>query len=139
MKIIFVLILSAAISGHTFAQKYYTGQSISDILKLSENEINVGIASLVLAKEFYPGLNVQSFLNTFDYLAQRYKYYFGRYNSPEKRIRALNTFLYKPGFWNDSITFSYDNSDLRVTKLKNMFINGYIASRKGSCITMPML
>ncbi|MGD8779554.1 MAG: transglutaminase family protein [Ignavibacteria bacterium] len=138
MKTLFTLIFLLSVN-FCFAQKQYTGQNIEDILKLSEDEINIGIASLVLAKEFYPNLNVQFFLQAFDYLADRYKYYFGKYTSPDDRIGALNTYLYKPGFWNDSITFSYDDDDLQVVKLDNKFINGYIANKKGSCITMPML
>ena len=139
MKKIILLFLLAISLNNTYSQKYYSNQSIEDILKLPENKINIGIASLALAKEFYSNLNVPFFLKAFDYLADRYKYYFGKYTNPEDRIRALNTYLYKPGFWNDSITFSYDNDDLQVTKLNNKFINGYIANKKGSCITMPML
>jgi regulator of sirC expression with transglutaminase-like and TPR domain len=117
----------------------YNKLSVEDILKLPEEKINVGMTTLILAKEYYPNLNVEFFLKTFDYLADRYKYYFGKYSKPDDRIRALNTYLFKPGFWNDSITFYYDNDDLNAKKLDNRFINGYIAGKKGSCITMPML
>lgn len=139
MKKIILFFLVTIFSRNSFSQELYSNQSIEDILKLPEEEINVGIASLVLAKEFYPNLNVQFFLQTVDYLTDRYNYYFGKYTSPDDRIGALNTYFYKPGFWNDSITFSYDDDDLQVTKLDNKFINGYIANKKGSCITMPML
>jgi len=140
MKIIlktalFIIILNT----HCLSQTNYRNQAIEEILKLPENKINIGIASLVLAKEFYPNLNIQFFLQTFDYLADRYKFHFGKYSNPEDRIRAVNTYLYKSGFWNDSITFTYDDDDLQVSKLDNKFINGYIANKKGSCITMPML
>ena len=139
MKTFIILFILAVFSSNSFPQEYYSKQSIEDILKLPEKEINVGIASIVLAKEFYPNLNVPFFLQTIDYLADRFNYYFGKYTTPDDRIGALNTYLYKPGFWNDSITFSYDDEDLQVTKLDNKFINGYIANKKGSCITMPML
>ena len=139
MQKVFLLFLLALFPNNSFSQKYYSNQLIEDILKLPEKEIDIGFASLILAKEFYPDLNVQFFLQTFDYLADRYNYYFGKYTSPDDRIGALNTYLYKTGFWNDSITFTYDDDDLHVTKLDNKFINGYIANKKGSCITMPML
>lgn len=113
--------------------------SVEDILKLPERKINVELTTLILAKEFYPNLNVEFFLKTLDYLADRYKYYFGKYTKPEDRIGALNTYLFKPGFWNDSITFCYDDDDLNAKKLDNRFINGCIARKMGSCITMPML
>lgn len=122
-----------------FAQVQYTGQSIEEILKLPDKEINLGIATLVLAKEFYPNINIDYFLQIIDYMAERFNYYFGHYKDADDRIAALNTYLYKKGYWNDNIIFIYDDRDLQVTKLENKFINGYLATKKGSCITMPML
>lgn len=121
------------------AQEEYTGQTIQEILELPEEQINIGIATLVLAKEFYPDMDVNFFLYSFDYLADRFSNFFGQYSDSESRIRALNTYLYQKGTWNDGITFGYDDDDLQVTKRDNKFINGYIATKKGSCITMPML
>ena len=139
MKILKIFLLIFFATNIGFAQKQYTGQSIEDILKLPEKDISISIVTLVLAKEFYPNMNVPFFLEAFDYLADRFNYYFGKYTDPNDIIAALNTYLYKPGYWNDNITFCYDDDDLQVTKLDNKFINGYISSKKGSCITMPML
>lgn len=133
--LVFLFLFSTA----GFSQTAYTGQTIEDILALPEAEINLGIACLVLAKEFDSGINIPYFLYAFDYLAGRYQHFFGNNIDPENRVRGLNTYLYQPGFWNDSLTFSYDDNDLHVTQLKNKFITGYLTTRKGSCITMPML
>lgn len=123
----------------SFSQTSYTNQTVDDLFDLPENEINIGIASLVMAKEFYPNMNVDFFLYSFDYMSQRFNEVFGHYENPNERVRALNTYFYKPGHWNDGISFGYDDNDLQVTKLSNRFINGYIATKKGSCITMPLL
>ncbi len=130
--IIFISVIS-------FAQPAFKNQAIEDILKLPENQINLLQASLVLAKDFYPNLKEESFVYVIDYLANRFQYYFGKYTEPEDRIRAMNTYLYRKGYWNDSVVFCYDDDDLHASKLDNKFINGYLASKKGSCITMPML
>jgi len=135
-KILFFILLFYSIS---YSQSSYTGQSVEDLFALPEEKINIGVASLVLAKEFYPNLNVDFFLYSFDYMSQRFNEVFGQYENPDERVRELNTYFYKPGHWNDGITFGYDDDDLHVTKLSNRFINGYIASKKGSCITMPLL
>ena len=113
--------------------------TIEQILDLPEKQIDIGLADLVLAKDFYPDLNIESFLFTFGYMADRFNYFFGQHTDPDKRIRALNTFLYKKGEWNDSIIFKYDDDDLRVSRLSNKFINGYLSTKKGSCITLPMM
>jgi regulator of sirC expression with transglutaminase-like and TPR domain len=139
MKIITTICLVFFITEITFSQSSYTGQAVEDIFELPEEEINIGVASLVLAKEFYPNMNVDFFLYAFDYMAQRFNSVFGHIKDPDERVRALNTYFYRPGYWNDGITFSYDDDDLNVRKLSNRFINGYIATKKGSCITMPLL
>ena len=113
--------------------------TIEEILALPEEQIDVGLADLVLAKDFYPDLKIESFLHAFDYMADRFMYFFGQHTDPDKRVRALNSFLYQKGEWNDSITFGYDDEDLHARRLSNKFINGYIATKKGSCITLPMM
>jgi len=120
-------------------QQRDTSITIEQILSLPEDNIDIGLADLVLAKDFYPTLNIDYFLYCFGYMVERYKEYYGGITDPDKRVRALNTYLYKKGRWNDSISFGYDDDDLGVTKLSNKFINGYIATKKGSCITLPMM
>jgi len=139
MKYMKVILILCFFSNLSFSQTSYTGQSVEDLFKLPEEEINIGVASLILAKEFYPNMNIDFFLYTIDYMTQRFKDAFGHLQDPDDRVRALNTYFYKSGYWNDGITFSYDDDDLHVTKLTNRFINGYIATKKGSCITMPLL
>lgn len=138
-KILTTIFLIIFLNSLSFSQTTYSNQTIEEILKLPEEEINIGIASLVLAKEFYPKMNVKYFLEVFDFMAEKYRENFGSYSNPDEKVRALNTFLYKKGYWNDDISFSYDDKDLEVTKLDNKFINGYLSSKKGSCITMPLL
>lgn len=134
------LLTSSALLCHLlFSQAQYRPRTIEEILRLPNDRINVGEAALVLAKDFYPDLNVESFLLVFGYMADRFNYHFGHISDPDQRVRAMNTYLYKKGFWNDSITFSYDEEDFHTTKLSNKFINGYVTTRKGSCITLPMM
>jgi regulator of sirC expression with transglutaminase-like and TPR domain len=70
---------------------------------------------------------------------KEFNHHFGYNTDPEKKIRALNSFLYQKGYWNDSITFDYDYDDLQGLNRDNRFINGYLARKKGTCVTMPML
>ncbi len=121
------------------SHNHYDNLTIEKILQLPEEEIDIGVASLVMAKEFYPDMDIDYFLNSFDSLVNGFHKFFGEYTDPDQRIRALNSFLYKPGAWNKGRIFSYDNEDLEAKKLDNCFINGYILTKKGSCITMPLL
>jgi hypothetical protein len=57
----------------------------------------------------------------------------------ESRIALLNHYLFVPGNWNDSITFTFDFEDMEGRKKDNRYLNGLIASKKGNCVTIPML
>lgn len=121
------------------AQKRYTGQTIAEIFALPENEINLGIACLVLAKDAYPSINIPFFDYALDYMADRINALMQGNTDPLSRIGMMNTYLYRAGWWNDSLTFTYDLDDLEAKKKENQFLNAYLATKKGSCITMPML
>jgi hypothetical protein len=71
--------------------------SIETILAQPEDQIDICLADLILAKDFYPELKVESFLFAFDYMANKFSGSFGIIHDPDKRIRAMNTFLYKGG------------------------------------------
>ncbi len=139
-RFLLFFIILVIFNNRSFSQTFYDSTiTIERILAMPEDSIDIGLTDLVLAKDFYPDLKIKSFLYTFSYMAHRFNYFFGQFTDPDQRIRALNTFIYRKGYWNDSISFHYDDNDLHVTKLSNKFINGYIATKKGSCITMPML
>jgi len=122
-----------------FAQEKYTGQTIEEILALPEEEIDLGLACLVLAKDAYPDMNIEFFDYVLDYMANRINHLLQGRTDPEIRIGMMNSYLYRKGWWNDSITFAYDVDDLEASKKENQFLNAYLATRHGSCITMPML
>ena len=51
----------------------------------------------------------------------------------------MNSYLYRAGWWNDSITFTYNLDYLDADSTIDRILNGYIATKLGSCVTMPML
>lgn len=92
-----------------------------------------------MAKDAYPNLNIQFFDHAIDFMAQRIEDLNQDRTDPLTRISLLNSYFFRPGWWNDSITFTYDLDDLEATKTDNQFLNGFIATKKGSCVTMSML
>jgi regulator of sirC expression with transglutaminase-like and TPR domain len=116
-----------------------TGQTINDILELPEEEIDLGLACLVLAKEFYPDIDINFYLKLIDGYAYNVKKINKGLEQPEARIGALNTCLYRKGKWNNNQFFEYDLDDLKGELRKNKFLNTYLDTKKGSCTTMPML
>jgi len=137
---LFPLILRTLFSIWTVsAQRVYAGQSIEEILALPEDQIDTGHACLVLAKDAYPDLNVAAFDRLLDEMASRINTLLRGRSEPEQRIGMTNTYLYRPGWWNGNIAFEYNRDDLLAQKKESQFLNGYLATRKGSCLTMAML
>lgn len=55
------------------------------------------------------------------------------------RLEALLKTLYEPGPWNEGRPFSYDLSDPMGRKPANKLLATYLATRKGNCVSMPIL
>ncbi len=122
-----------------FTQPRYTGQTTEQILAMPSDSIDLGIACLILAKDAYPKLNIDFFNYSIDYMVRQIRYLNQGRTDPLARIGLLNTYLFRPGWWNDSVTFTYNLNDLEADSTNDQFLNGYIATKHGSCITMSML
>ncbi|KQU79352.1 hypothetical protein ASD00_36520 [Ensifer sp. Root31] len=59
--------------------------------------------------------------------------------SEADKLQYLRQFLYEAGPWNDNRPFEYDLSDPLGTHPDNRKLSQYLATRRGNCITMPML
>ncbi len=56
-----------------------------------------------------------------------------------EKLKILRRFIYEPGEWNDGQAFAYDLSDPLGTKPANRHLAQYLETRRGNCVTMPML
>lgn len=108
---------------------------IRKILSQPEDKIDTGLAALAFAKEIYPGINVATYSMRIDALAVEAKQTIDRYGKydPDSVIRALNSYYYRV------YRVQYDKSPNGRAKQENYFINGILDTRKGQCITLPML
>lgn len=108
-------------------------ESIEKLSSLEEDQIDIGYACLLFAKEAYPDLDVKEYSKKLDNIVQEIQAFTGDNTDPDHRIRALNTYLYRRQ------DFHYDNEDPYGYKLKNRYINGLLDTKSGSCLTMPLL
>jgi regulator of sirC expression with transglutaminase-like and TPR domain len=56
-----------------------------------------------------------------------------------EKVKILRRFIYEPGEWNGDRAFAYDLSDPLGTKPANRHLAQYLETRRGNCVTMPML
>ncbi|TPM40180.1 transglutaminase family protein [Mesorhizobium sp. B2-3-4] len=56
-----------------------------------------------------------------------------------EKMKALRTFLYEGGWWNNGRPFQYDLSDPYGQQPGAQLLSNYLATRKGNCVSMPTL
>ena len=56
------------------------------------------------------------------------------------KFEVLRDFLYRSGWWNDNRPFGYDLDDpLGQKNFYSRLLTRYLATRKGNCVSMPIL
>jgi regulator of sirC expression with transglutaminase-like and TPR domain len=106
---------------------------IERLLALPEERIDIGISALTIAKEIYPDLDVKVYSAKIDKMVGEARIITKGRTDPDYRIRALNTYLYK------TMGVKYDLTDPYIEKPHNRYLNGILDTRRGSCVTMPLL
>lgn len=102
---------------------------------MPEAKIDTGIAALTFAKEVYPEVNVGAYSQQIDGLASEASQFVDRYGKydPDSVIRAINSWYYRVHL------VQYDKTPGAREKQENFFINGILDSKRGQCVTLPML
>ncbi len=62
----------------------------------------------------------------------------GQASSNEKLV-LLRRYIYEAGYWNNGRPFRYDRDDPSGTNPSNRFLLRYLETRRGNCVTMPIL
>jgi regulator of sirC expression with transglutaminase-like and TPR domain len=58
---------------------------------------------------------------------------------PAARLSALRRVIYESGAWNGGRPFAYDHADPLGRNVRNKLISTYLATRRGNCVSMPIL
>jgi len=100
---------------------------------LPEKKIDVGIAALTFAKEFYPEIDVTAYSRKIDALANQVKRMANGTEDPEQRVRVMNTVLFRME------GFHYDLDPFSRSRQEYYFLNGILDTKQGICYTLPLL
>jgi regulator of sirC expression with transglutaminase-like and TPR domain len=55
------------------------------------------------------------------------------------KLAAVRKTIYDAGAWNYNRAFSYDLNDPLGTQIRSKMLSSYVRTRKGNCVSMPML
>ena len=117
----------------------YHGQTLKDIVKESDENIDIGMWALIIAKEYDNSVDVEKYLSELDGMASEIKRMLAGRTSDMDKFLAIRTFLYDAEKWNDENPFSYDLEDPLGNELRHQLLCDYMDSRKGNCVSMPTL
>lgn len=86
-----------------------------------------------------PTVNIEAGLAEIDRMADDVKRTAGASASSGERLSALKRYVYDAGPWNHGRPFEYDLSDPLGDTLANRKLTRYLETRRGNCVTMPIL
>ncbi len=127
-----------------FPEKYtpvreYSGQTIWDVVNVSEENIDIGLWALIIAKEYNAIFDIKKNLKKLDEMAAEINEMLAGRTKDLEKMLMIKTFLYEPGIWNNQRPFTYDLDDPLGNQLENQLLSTYMTSRKGNCVSMPTM
>ncbi|MHB8417850.1 MAG: transglutaminase family protein [Myxococcales bacterium] len=110
--------------------------SVEEMLTWPDDDLDFGLAALVLTKRYFPKTDIQAELAELDDYALEVRATLsgrGDHDEPPTRIGAINTTLYlRHGF-------QYDHSDELARRMENRLLGTLLAKKSGSCANLYQL
>lgn len=114
-------------------------KALRKLLATPEAQLDLAKAKLTIDHMIDPKVDVLGTLKQLDALAATVKARFPAGASSRAKIDILLSSLYQPGPWNKGRPFRYDLADPLGKNIRNKLISTYLATRKGNCVSMPVL
>ena len=112
---------------------------VRGVLSSPGETLDYGRAKLAFDRIVDPSLNVDAALAEIDRLASSASALAGADASPAATLSALRRVIYESGDWNGGRPFAYDHADPLGRNVRNKLISTYLATRRGNCVSMPIL
>jgi regulator of sirC expression with transglutaminase-like and TPR domain len=133
---------AATFAWHADAAGQTTGApaaAVREVLSAPDNRLDYARAKLAFDRIIDPSLNVEATLAEVERLARSSTAIAGPNATPERKLSALRQVIYQSGDWNGGRLFSYDHADPLGQNVRNKLLSTYLATRRGNCVSMPVL
>ncbi|MGH8560654.1 MAG: transglutaminase family protein, partial [Nevskiales bacterium] len=114
-------------------------QTLRSFLTATEGQIDLAKAKLTIDHMINPNVDVSDVLRQLDSMAEQVRAQLPVGATRRARFVILMSYLYQPGPWNDQRPFSYDLDDPFGKNIRNKLLTTYLSTRKGNCVSMPVL
>lgn len=112
---------------------------VREILQQPEAEIDLAKAKVTIDRLIDPSIDAAATLAQLDAMAKSLGAMLPAGASKRLTLDALRYHVYKASPWNNNRPFRYDLDDPFGENISNKLLSTYLATRKGNCISMPML
>jgi len=112
---------------------------VRKLLDEPADRLDLGRFKLAIDKLVNPGVDVVRASKELDEMIRNIKTMPDYGSRPTSRATALQRFIYSAGPWNGNRPFEYDLDDPLGSNPDNKLLTTYLSSRKGNCVTMPLL
>lgn len=113
--------------------------TVHELFALPDKEIDLGEAKLLIDRVIDPSVDVSATLGQLDAIAAEIRAALPRGASSFDTAQYLRAYLYALGPWSGQTPFQYDLDDPYGAVLEHKLLHRYLATRKGNCVTMPVL
>jgi regulator of sirC expression with transglutaminase-like and TPR domain len=114
-------------------------QTLQALFESSDSSLDLAQAKLVIDRMIDPSIDPDAVQRQLDVLVESTRSRFPVEASSRVKLDTLLSTIYQPGAWNDFRPFSYDLDDPFGKNIENKVLSTYLATRKGNCVSMPIL
>lgn len=130
-------LVSFSLSAHLHASEP-PASVVRSALSLPESELNYEQAKLTFDRIIAPEIDERAVTNVIDRLAAEAAQIAAN-DSDIDKLKAVREVIYDEGPWNGNQPFTYDHADPYGVDLNNKLLTTYLDTRKGNCVSMPIL
>lgn len=114
-------------------------RTIRAILELPDQRIDLARTKLTIDHMIDPGIDIANGLKQLDGMERTVQLQLPAMATSRDKLDALRAYLYRAGPWNANRPFSYDLDDPLGHNIRHKLLPTYLATRKGNCVSMPVL
>jgi len=114
-------------------------QAIRAVFDTPDNALDFAKAKLTFDKLVEPSIDTDRTLLEIDRMVQIVKAMAGPNPTAVQNLAAVRRFIYVDGDWNAHRPFQYDMTDPLGKKIVDKLLPVYITTRRGNCVSMPIL
>lgn len=120
-------------------RKFAVEALVRKLLSEPPESLDLARVKLTIDRMIDPQIDVDANLQRLDGIVFKVRMLPGFGETGISKLSALKRYLYEPGSWNEFRAFEYDLKDPLGKNIGNKLLPNYLTSRKGNCVTMPML